>query len=98
MGSTLKTAKTFYHSEGLKKYENRKTVVVHRGFTVIIIFSFGLPCLLLFPILPCWSFREKFSIRVSMSNFKSRKYTVQGKPVNPGCNSEGGLNRDGEII
>ena len=33
-----------------------------------------------------------------MSNFKSRKYTVQGKPVNPGCNSEGGLNRDGEII
>ena len=25
-----------------------------------------------------------------MSNFKSRKCTVQGKPVNPGCNSEGG--------
>ena len=42
------------------------------------------------PNFSAWSFREKFSIRVSMSNFKSRKCTVQGKPVNPGCNSEGG--------
>ena len=50
------------------------------------------------PNFSAWSIREKFSIRVSMSNFKSRKCTVQGKPVNPGCNSEGGLNRDGEII